>query len=168
MHNYKNTTVLHINKYLILTFIATILCMITIFILSAQPATESDSNSKFIVSKIVDSATKLGGDEIPQSQREVIIDKVNNIARELMHSVVYFILGVFAQITILGLFKKRLLSSIITFTFCEVYGLTDEFHQLFVPGRTFQLLDLGMDAAGAIAAILLVLFVNKLIQKKRA
>lgn len=30
------------------------------------------------------------------------------------------------------------------------YGLTDEFHQLFVPGRTFQISDLALDLSGAL------------------
>lgn len=34
------------------------------------------------------------------------------------------------------------------------YGLTDEFHQRFVPGRTFDLLDWRADAVGAAAATL--------------
>ena len=32
-----------------------------------------------------------------------------------------------------------------------VYGLSDECHQLFVPGRTFDLLDLAADAVGSMA-----------------
>ena len=37
-----------------------------------------------------------------------------------------------------------------------MYGLSDEFHQRFVPGRTAELLDLGADVAGATCGVLLV------------
>ena len=35
----------------------------------------------------------------------------------------------------------------------SLYALTDEFHQLFVPGRTFSLWDWGADIIGAAAGI---------------
>ncbi len=37
-----------------------------------------------------------------------------------------------------------------------LYGLTDEIHQHFVPGRTFELLDIGMDFLGAILALIII------------
>lgn len=37
-----------------------------------------------------------------------------------------------------------------------LYGLTDEIHQHFVPGRTFELLDIGMDFLGAVLALILI------------
>jgi VanZ family protein len=37
-----------------------------------------------------------------------------------------------------------------------VYSLTDEFHQLFVPGRTGSLVDSGIDTAGASLGMLVV------------
>ncbi|MEA3366440.1 MAG: VanZ family protein [Candidatus Hydrogenedentes bacterium] len=36
--------------------------------------------------------------------------------------------------------------------FAALYGLSDEFHQVFVPRRTFAISDLIADAAGAVAA----------------
>ena len=34
-----------------------------------------------------------------------------------------------------------------------LYSLTDEFHQAFVPGRTPSLMDLGVDAVGAVLGV---------------
>lgn len=34
-----------------------------------------------------------------------------------------------------------------------VYGFTDEFHQLYVPGRSADIYDMGADALGGIAFI---------------
>jgi VanZ family protein len=147
------------SKYIIISFAATIFCMIAIFMLSAQPATESNSNSKMLLNKLVDTSVKLSGDNLTEQQKADFVEKVNSIAREFMHSAVYFFLGIFAQITAIGLFREFLLSSIVTFTFCVIYGFSDELHQLFVPGRTFQLIDLCMDSIGTLAAIALVVLI---------
>jgi len=44
------------------------------------------------------------------------------------------------------------------------YSLTDEFHQLFSPGRTSSLMDSGIDTLGAAMAILLIYLLGR---KKR-
>lgn len=40
--------------------------------------------------------------------------------------------------------------------FSGLYAITDEVHQIFVPGRNGQLLDVGFDVLGAAVAMLLV------------
>ena len=51
---------------------------------------------------------------------------------------------------------------IITFSFSLIYGLSDEIHQLFVPGRTFDLKDLLADTIGGTCGGLLILFLYEL------
>jgi VanZ family protein len=46
------------------------------------------------------------------------------------------------------------------------FGLSDELHQGFVPGRSPDVLDLGADAVGALAAILLYALVRALWQRR--
>ena len=41
-----------------------------------------------------------------------------------------------------------------------LYGITDEIHQMFVPGRSPELLDLLADLLGAVAGVWLVRFVS--------
>lgn len=54
--------------------------------------------------------------------------------------------------------------------FTVAYGMTDEIHQLYVPGRSFELADLLADAGGAIAvqAILLVHWRNQRAKQRSA
>lgn len=154
-------------KYVFFTFIATLLCMLTIFILSAQPAPVSDGNSKGILQHIVEFVVKVTGTNIPDQQKIQLVGRINSSARELMHAVVYFVLGIFAQLTVMGFIDKKLLSGLYTLLFCVAYGISDEIHQLFVPGRAFQLFDIAMDTAGAALAVLLVIMIKSIIYRKR-
>ncbi len=47
--------------------------------------------------------------------------------------------------------------AVLAFTLATLYGVTDEFHQAFVPGRTSALDDLAADALGAATAAGLLL-----------
>jgi hypothetical protein len=42
-----------------------------------------------------------------------------------------------------------------------IYAITDEFHQSFTPGRSASVLDVGIDALGALAGLLLVVVWRK-------
>ncbi|OXM85899.1 VanZ family protein [Paenibacillus rigui] len=73
------------------------------------------------------------------------------------HFIAYFVLALtFAW----ALSSKRLTwrRKLIVILLCVLYGLTDEYHQSFVPGRTPDLMDLRNDAIGAALAMLLLTF----------
>ncbi|MBI2485567.1 MAG: VanZ family protein [Deltaproteobacteria bacterium] len=50
---------------------------------------------------------------------------------------------------------------IVTLFFILIYGLSDEIHQLFVPGRTFDLRDLLADGFGGTSGGFLILFLHE-------
>lgn len=71
------------------------------------------------------------------------------------HFVAYFVLA----LTFYWGFGSKfanLRGRILVVLFCVLYGVTDEVHQLFVPERTADWLDLRNDAIGASLAMLLV------------
>ena len=70
---------------------------------------------------------------------------------KLAHMTVYGILGVLVFRS-LG-YRKRAFGLVIIL--CVAYGLLDEFHQVFVPGRTPSLADLAADTIGSTAGLLL-------------
>lgn len=55
--------------------------------------------------------------------------------------------------------KPRLLSIVGIIIAIELFALSDEIHQLFVPGRNFQLYDLIIDLLGIFIGLLIYLFV---------
>ena len=92
-----------------------------------------------------------------------IIDKIHPFIRKLAHFSEFFILS----ILVLLMLKETNLNYnyIFTIMFCLFIAILDETHQLFVDGRSGQLLDVLIDTSGG----LLYIIINKiyhLISKK--
>ena len=51
---------------------------------------------------------------------------------------------------------------------CTLYAATDEIHQLFVAGRTGKWQDVLLDSSGALAGLMLAMFMLWLIRRRRA
>lgn len=98
--------------------------------------------------------TSLPSDQLPSVE---IGDKVN-------HFLAFFVLGFFLNLTLkyqtkYPSLKKNIL--LITIIIAAGYGLLDELHQLFVPGRSAEVLDWVADFVGAISGSLVAEFLYR-------
>ncbi|MCK5737694.1 VanZ family protein [bacterium] len=84
-------------------------------------------------------------------------------ADKLIHGGVYFILAWLVIRAFLVYFPKKTFctATIITAGLGLVYGASDEWHQLFVPGRSCDILDWFADAAGILLAVLIFYWFQK-------
>ena len=84
--------------------------------------------------------------------------------RKLAHLTEYAILMILSlRLAILRWpYRKALIYSLV---FCIFYAATDEFHQIFIPGRVGSVIDVGIDTIGACFGALLYKLVLKLKQK---
>jgi len=94
-------------------------------------------------------SSSISGDNIPKFD-------IPNIDK-LFHFVEYFILGAllfraFANSSGKANFKLMLIFSILI---AALYGVLDEFHQRFIPGRTQDIFDVFSDIIGSLSGALL-------------
>ena len=75
--------------------------------------------------------------------------------RKIAHFTEFFILGFLALNVVRVNFKVRKKTIILSFLFCVIYAITDEFHQTFVAERAPRAMDILLDAAGSFVAIML-------------
>lgn len=83
--------------------------------------------------------------------------------RRVAHTVEFFFVGLFASLVAVCLDKRvspTRLWCVSALAFCAVCSVGDQVHKIFVPGRHFDMIDLGFDAAGYVTAMLLVLLVS--------
>ena len=77
------------------------------------------------------------------------------IPDKILHGTEYFILAFFIYIAFQRTTNLRFITTfLITVVWVALYGLSDEFHQLHVPTRNFDLWDLFADVTGAVILLI--------------
>ncbi len=85
-----------------------------------------------------------------------VIPEIFPDSDKVFHLLEYLPLGFLTMRAVRAHLGCRWLGALlVSFFMVSLYALSDEFHQLFVPGRTFSLWDWGADLTGAAAGILL-------------
>jgi len=123
-----------------INIILVIIWMFIIFMMSSYDGNESSNQSGMIVNFI---ANLLNIDNI---------NVLSLIIRKMAHFTESLILGLLVVNMINNYNNKSILISIII---CIIYATSDEIHQLFVPGRSCQLLDILIDTIGSVIGIYL-------------
>lgn len=88
--------------------------------------------------------------------------------RRVAHTVEFFFVGLFASATAACLgecLPCARFRYVVALLFCAACSVGDQVHKIFVPGRHFDIIDLGFDAAGYVTAMLLVLLVAALARR---
>lgn len=85
---------------------------------------------------------------------------------KVIHILLYFGFGIMLFLTLKGMGKTKGKALVLSFFLGVLYGASDEFHQMFVAGRTASAMDLAADAAGVLLAQALALAVYMLLAAK--
>ena len=85
-------------------------------------------------------------------------DLVDHPIRKLAHATEYAVLGFLLTGSYADRSKKRLLQAGVPIILGALYAVSDELHQLFVPGRSCELTDMLIDSSGVVAGTLAGLF----------
>ena len=83
---------------------------------------------------------------------EHIFHQYNWYARKMAHVSLFGLLAVAVQ----RILKKNQYSYLFAWIFVTAYGLSDEWHQMFVPNRSPHLSDVAIDSTGAFLALAIV------------
>lgn len=100
-----------------------------------------------VIAAVIFVLTSIPGDELPYLETPIGTDK-------LVHVGLYAVLGAAAAVAR----GDGSLSPWIVWLFCVVYGVGDELHQAWIPGRTVSVWDWSADAAGAGLGVIAVLW----------
>ncbi|MDD2738565.1 MAG: VanZ family protein [Methylomonas lenta] len=75
---------------------------------------------------------------------------------KILHFGAYFVMALFSWRALRHTHIKNLNLALVCLLFCSLYGLSDEWHQSFVTGRTASVFDWLADSLGAALAVILL------------
>ena len=88
--------------------------------------------------------------------------------RKIAHGGEYAILSSLIMGIFIGLKNKIVLEAIFSWAIASLYAVTDEIHQLFVPGRSGQVIDVIIDSSGAFIGVLIISLIILKVRKGKS
>ena len=142
-----------------------VLWMALIFSFSNQKDVESSKVSDGFIDRTVVKIYKVFNENITKEKESEIIEKYTYPIRKLAHYTLYFVLGILAFLVVkdYSINKKLIIYSLLI---CFLYACSDEFHQLFVIGRSASIKDVIIDTFGSFCSISIFYIFNKKISKR--
>lgn len=134
--------------------------MVVIFSFSARPAEQSTGDSRW-AGHMIGQLFVPGFEDWSDKEQETFAEKVDHPVRKTAHAMEYAVLGLLTA----GAYIRRGTSIrkgiLVPWGIAALYAASDEFHQLFVPGRSGQVSDVVLDSAGVLAGVLLLAGIRK-------
>ncbi len=124
---------------------------ILIFSFSNENGKASNKTSDKVMNSVIDVYEDIKDTEISKERRVELVNKTRVLVRKLAHFSLYFILGMLVYILLTTFNLKH--PVILAILFALFYASTDEFHQLFIDGRTSSVLDIFLDTFGSVIGI---------------
>lgn len=171
-----------------------LLWMAGIFAFSSRSGSESSEDSYFVGTLVGDIFVP-GFDEWTMQRQQEFAEAIDHPVRKTAHAAEYAVLALLAAGVCIpedmsgrekrtipagsgscglgkhGSVKKSEAKSCgrltVSWAIAAAYAATDEFHQLFVPGRSGQVSDVILDSAGALAGLLILALVRKIMSRRR-
>lgn len=144
-------------------WILTVSCAALILGLSCQSALQSGELSNSLTQSVLEQVPAY--QEMTPEEQAVVFAKVHHLLREIAHVVTFMALGVSASMLARSYAIRRWI--LVVFPSCAVFAVLDESVQHFLKaGRTFQLIDLFKDWAGALFGIVIVVLIGRIFRHK--
>lgn len=144
----------------IIKIILIVIWMVVEFNFSNQGGTKSSGTSSK-VTKVIVNIVVIEKDELTETQME----NIEKVVRKCAHYTIYTIGGVLIINYVYTMDKTKKQKILISLLFGTFYAVIDEVHQFFVPGRSAQVLDVGIDTLGGLTGILIYVGIASLVEK---
>ncbi len=139
--------------------------MALIFCFSSQNADISSQTSGSVIESVAEIFYP-GFSDMTDTQQNEIIGTFQFIARKTAHFTLYAVLGALSFLSVISYRSlKYRLRIFISLGICLLYAASDEFHQMFVAGRSGEIRDVFIDFCGSLLAITVLAILSRSIKR---
>ncbi|MCG1021525.1 VanZ family protein [Sutcliffiella horikoshii] len=135
--------------------------MALIFLLSAQHAEQSANLSGGITELVNEVVERVA------PQTDLHIEQISYFVRKNAHFFAYLLLALLTLNALRRSGVRGRKSAALAFGISVLYAISDEVHQLFVPGRSGQVSDVLLDSVGALTGIGLYVLLSQRRRKRK-
>jgi len=140
-----------------LRWIPALFLMVVIFLFSHQPGGDSGELTRIILNWLAEQGIDF---------RAWFGENAGIVLRKTAHFCEYGLLCLLLYFP-LSAYTKWPRSGLLAWLFAVLYAASDEFHQLFIPKRVGNLMDVGIDGLGALAAFGLIALLRLLFLRRK-
>ncbi|AOY75613.1 VanZ family protein [Clostridium formicaceticum] len=148
-------------RVIIISWISVLFWMGLIFYSSSRPAIQSKEMSRGVTEIVLQTIERVA----PDRAAELDMGRLHHLIRKNAHFFSYLVLGVLVLNALRRGGVVGFKGVVIAFIICAMYAVSDEVHQLYVPGRSGEIRDVFIDSAGATVGILGYLGASSKIKK---
>lgn len=133
----------------------TLSIMLFVFLNSSKNAVQSSEISMSFTEKLF-SAIVPDYNTMTPTQQFSLISGAQFVIRKSAHFITYFFMGLFCMLAVNTYGLKAKIKALYASLICIGFSITDETHQIFVPGRSGEIRDILIDSVGILLAVAIV------------
>ena len=154
------------NKRKVIFIIASLAWMIMIYSFSSRNGVESTGDSNQI-GMLIGKTLIPSFEKWDEGKQQQFAERIDYPIRKTAHAMEYAVLGLFLTLAYVDINNMTRWKRFIPWILGTVYAMTDEFHQLFVPGRSGRVTDVLIDSTGVMIGVLVTYWFVSTICRKR-
>ena len=131
-----------------------VMWMVLVFLLSHQVAGDSSKTSGAVIRRVI----TLFNSDISEELLEQRVEQLQFVVRKLAHFTLYTIGGILITIMFFQYKDKIKHTKAMSIILGMIYAISDEIHQLCIPGRSGEIRDVIIDTSGVILGVIVISF----------
>lgn len=152
----------------IICWLLVLIWLVVIFCFSSKNGETSDKQSKAFIIETARNTVKVTNElgitnkELTDKELHDFASDANYVVRKLAHFSIYLVLAILVMVALSNSNWRTDKKIFLAILICFLYSITDEFHQMFISGRSGMAIDCVIDTFGGILGCVIYALIGKI------